>query len=265
VKGIFVRNARRREELSRLQAEIEEAQPFLELAREIRREVALVAADTPLQADTLAELIDRIPHQERLAVARAIFAKLPADQQWAIIERVYGDEEITSYLGAEREALLASVRRNAGRAAIAHQARADQRLDTRAVPDDDVLTIGLFREPDVRAAIHRGRAASTCARRVVLRHVGGPGTFAAVEDVFNPTGGFFVTAQYDERTWRSHDRLPPHAVVRVGTITTGKDGSSFEPVMYLGGRVDFETVDGLKQGRLHAGFAMMGDYDVFGE
>jgi hypothetical protein len=259
-----VRNVRRREELSRLQAEIEEAQPFLELAREIRREVALVAADTPLQADTLAELIDRIPQQERLAVARAIFDKLPAERQWAIIERVYGDEEITSFLAAERAALLAETQRNAERAAIAHQARAEQRLDTRTVPTNDVLTIGLFREPDVRAAIRRGRAASTCARRVVLRHLTPPGTFAVVEDVFNPNGGFFVTAQYDERTWRSHDRLPAHAVVRVGSITATDEGPTFEPVIYPGGRVDFETVDGQKEGRLHAGFAMMGDYDVFG-
>jgi hypothetical protein len=93
----------------------------------------------------------------------------------------------------------------------------------------------------------------------VLRATDDPGVFGVVEDVFNPRGGYFVTAQYDEQTWRTNDRFEGHTVVRAGAI----NATGFEPVLYPGGRVDFETDGHAREGRLHLGFAMLGDYDLF--
>jgi hypothetical protein len=138
-------------------------------------------------------------------------------------------------------------------------------LDTRDVPAGELLTLGLFRERDAGAAVSRGRASSTCARRLVLRATG-DGTLQVIEDVFNPDGGYFVTAEYSEETWRSSDRLPGHAIVRVGSIL--EDGAStgaFEPVVYPGGRVDFQLGEQAARGRLHLGFGMLGDVGIFAD
>ncbi|HSK98289.1 MAG TPA: hypothetical protein VK891_16800 [Euzebyales bacterium] len=258
-------------ELARLRSEFEDAQPYLDLARTIRREVERVADDTTVQADALAELIDDLPRQERLRVAQAVFDRLPPERQWEIIARVFGDEELAALLETERAARLDEARRTAAARALADDVRAHHRLDTRCVPAHGVLTLGLFREADVRAAVARGHLSSTCARRLMLRAVGEPGTFQVIEDVFNPRGGYFVTAQYDEDTWRASDRLRGHAVVRAGSITTSEDGARsadrssvarFEPVLYPGGRVDFEIGGRLREGRLHLGFAMLGDHEL---
>jgi hypothetical protein len=93
----------------------------------------------------------------------------------------------------------------------------------------------------------------------------GAGEFQVIEDVFNPGGGYFVTAEYSEETWRTSDRLPGHAIVRVGSITEGAAaaGPSFEPIVYPGGRVDFEVSGQPTAGRLHLGFAMLGDVGIF--
>jgi hypothetical protein len=252
----------RRDELATLQAELEEARPFLDLARAIRNEVARVTDDTSSQIDTLAEVIEEFPRQERLRVTRAIFDKLPPERQWEVIERVYGDEEIKTLLEAERAAHLDQARRTAEARALADMVRAQNRLDTCAVPSHGLLTLGLFRETDARAAVARGHRSATCARRVVLRATGEPGTFRVIEDVFNPRGGYFVTAEYDEETWRTYDRLRGHTIVRAGSISANQDGPSFEPVLYPGGRVDFETDGTLLEGRLHLGLAMLGDQDL---
>jgi hypothetical protein len=131
------------------------------------------------------------------------------------------------------------------------------------VAADERLTLGLFRESDVSAAAERGHLSATCARRLVLRAGAEPGNFHVVEDVFNPVGGYFVTGQYDEDTWRNHERLPAHAVVRAGSIMVGKGTRTFSSIVYLGGRVDFEREGELFEGRLHAGYLMLGDEDVF--
>jgi len=248
--------------VARLEAEIEDARPFVSLAREIHDEVARAAA-AGSDADTLVEAIDAIPRRERLQVARAVFDRLPADQQWAVIERTFGDDEIRTALEAERQERLAEARRTSTRRALTAGARAADRLDTRDVPADEWLTLGLFLEPDVRAAIARGRSSTACARRLVLRRRSDPGAFQVVEDVFNPAGGYFVTGQYDEETWRTQDRLPAHALVRAGSITEEKSGRSFEPVLYIGGRADFELEGEWLTGRLHLGYLMVGDEDVF--
>jgi hypothetical protein len=242
--------------------EVGEAQPFIELAREIQAEVARIAADPSAHGDLLVELLERIPQAERMKLAHAIFDELPTERQWAIIEQVYGDEEISAYLEAERSVRLAEARTDGQRLDMARKARDERHLDTRDVTRDEVLTLGLFREHDVGAAVSRGHVSSTCARRLVLVSKG-EGTFQVMQDVFNPSGGYFVTAEYSEDTWRSEDRLPGHAVVRVGSIIESKAGQSFDPVVHLGGRVDFEVGDRPVRGRLHLGFAMLSDIDIF--
>jgi hypothetical protein len=232
----------RSDEVARLQAELEEARPFLDLARAIRSEVARIADDTSGQIDTLAEL--------------------PPERQWEILERVYGDEEIKALLEAERAARLDHARQTAEGRALAAMVRAENRLDTCAVPPHGLLTLGLFRETDVRAAVARGHLSATCARQVALRATDEPGVFRVIEDVFNPRGGYFVTAEYDEETWRIYDRLRGHTDVRAGSISASQDGPSFESVLYPGGRVDFETDGRLLEGRLHLGYAMLGDQDL---
>jgi len=246
----------------RLEAEIEDARPYLPLAREIHEEVARAAAGGS-DAETLVDAIEAIPRRERLQIARAVFDRLPADQQWAIIERSFGDDEIRLALEAERQERLVEARRWSTRRTLTEGGRAAGRLDTRDVPADERLTLGLFREADVHAAVARGNQSSACARRLVLRRRSDPGTFQVVEDVFNPAGGYFVTSQYDEETWRTHDRLPAHALVRVGSITETRSGRSFEPVLHIGGRADFELEGKLFTGRLHLGYLMVGDDDVF--
>jgi hypothetical protein len=259
-----VRRGHERAELERREAEIEAARPYLELAREIQAEVARIAADPTAQSDLLVELIDNAPREERMKLARRVFSELPPERQWALIEHVYGDKEIREYLGAERSVHLAEARAAAERLDLVARARAEGRLDTRDVPAGEQLTLGLFREREARAAVSRGHSSSTCARRLVLRAVG-DGTFQVIEDVFNPEGGYFVTAEYSEETWRTADRLPGHLIVRVGSIVergTG-DGGTFEPVVYPGGRVDFELGDQAAPGRLHLGFGMLDDVGIF--
>ena len=257
-----VRGAPREAEISEPGSEVDDAAPLLELAREIQAEVARIAADPSAHGELLVELMDRIPQDERMELARAIFDRLPPERQWAIIEDVYGDEEISDYLEVERSVRLAEASRGGERLDLARRARVERRLDTRDVARNEVLTLGLFREPEARAAVSRGHASSTCARRLGLTCTGG-GTFQVIEDVFNPSGGYFVTAEYSEETWRTEDRLPGHAVVRIGSIVEGEGGPSFDPVVYPGGRVDFETGGRPVRGRLHLGFAMLSDIDIF--
>jgi hypothetical protein len=256
------RGARREAEINEPGSEVDEAGPFLELAREIQAEVARIAADPSAHGDLLVELMDRIPRDERMKLARAIFAQLPPERQWGVIEDVYGDDEIRAYLESERSVRLAEARRDGARLDLARRARVERRLDTRDVARNEVLTLGLFREHDARQAVSRGQASSTCARRLVLTCTG-DAAFQVIEDVFNPSGGYFVTAEYSEETWRAEDRLPGHAVVRLGSIVEGEGGASFDPVLYPGGRVDFEAGGRQVRGRLHLGFAMLSDIDIF--
>jgi hypothetical protein len=242
--------------------ESDDARPYLDLAREIQAEVARIAADPTAHADLLVELLERIPQQERMKLARAIFDRLPTERQWAMVEQVYGDEEIRAYLKAERAARLAEARTDGERRMLARRSAAEHRLDTREVAQGEVLTLGLFREHDARAAVSRGHASSTCARRLVLRSAG-EGGFQVMEDVFNPRGGYFVTAEYSEETWRTEDRLPGHALVRVGSIVEDGAGGTFEPVVYPGARVDVESSGRPARGHLHLGFAMLSDVDIF--
>ncbi|MEZ5141840.1 MAG: hypothetical protein R2726_04890 [Acidimicrobiales bacterium] len=250
-----------RAELERRAAEADELAPFLDLAREIRLEVARVVADDTADASAITAAIERIPDQERERVVRSVFARLPVEAQWAVLARAFGDEEIRRYLAEEREERLARLRRTEAARAVAHRTRLERRLDTTAVPPGVDLTLGLFREDDVRAALVKGETSATCARRLVLRGVE-PGRFRVIDDVFNPRGGYFVTRDYDEQTWQG-ERLEPHALIRVGSATGSGDDGHLEPVLYPGGRADVEVDDRILRGDLHVGFVMLDDVEVF--
>jgi hypothetical protein len=259
-----VTKARRRDEVARLEAEIDAARPFLGVAREIHEDVTRIAEDPLASAERIADVIDAIPARERRAVARAAFAQLTPEQQWAVIAEVFGDDEIEAALADERDARLGELRRDEVRVKLARIAHAEHRVDTEQVPEHELVSLGLFREPNVRAAIGRGPASTTCARRVVLRRGHEPGMFYVVEDVFNPARGYFVTAAYDTAAWEA-ERLATHASVRVGTISGSGGDRKFEPVLYVGARADFEVAGQPVEGGLHLGYLLVENLDLFGQ
>ena len=235
----------------------------LQLAEEITAHIHRVAADPSADLDLLDALIEGISADKRMELARSIFEQLSPEQQWAVLERVYDDEEMRSYLEAQRASMRDVAQGQVGQQGLARRARHERRLDTRDVESGTELTLGLFREHDVRAALARGHGSSTCARRLVLRALG-DGRFQVIADTFNPNGGYFVTADYSADTWRDQDRLNPHAVVRVGSIAADHPKPAFEPILYPGGRVDVELRGEASPGRLHLGFAMLSELDIFG-
>jgi hypothetical protein len=238
------------------------APAVLELAKQIQADIDRLAADPSAPVELLAALIDGVPAEKRTELAQTIFEQLPIHEQWAVLERVFDDEEIRSYLEAHRAAAHQEAEGRAGLLELVARARRERRIDTRDVAAGEELALGLFRDGDVRAAVARGHTSSTCARRLALRALG-DGRFQVIADTFNPNGGYFVTAEYSADTWRDLDRLDGHAVVRVGSITAGNAEPSFEPVLYPAGRVDVEVAGAAAPGRLHLGFAMLSDLDIF--
>jgi hypothetical protein len=219
-----------------------------DLAAVIRAEVGRIADDPSAQAEALVELFDAIPREERMKLARAVFDRLPPDHQWSILERTFpDDDELRRALEPRR---LSRVARGVGQ------------IDTTSIAAGERLTLGLFVEQDVRAALGRGSASTTCARELVLRSTGN-GEFQVLHDVFNPRGGYFVTADYSEDVWRTSERLPGHAKVRVGSIRDTGEGEVFEPILYRGGRVDVEIGGRAAPGRLHLGFGIVGAVEMF--
>ena len=227
-----------------------------------------MASDDAAGADSIEAAIDRFPAEERQRVARSVFERLPSETQWEVIERVFDDDEVHRYLELERAARLAEVARRAGHHALVLDARADGALDTRLVPAGALITLGLFREADVAAAVRRGTPSTACVRRLVLRSEGDPsGAQRVVEDVFDPDRAYFVTSDYDESTWRS-ERLESHDRVWVGSLAAAdgagaEEEATFTPVLVPGARVDTRADAGTSRGRLHLGFAMLAEDDVF--
>ena len=257
-----MRKPRRQAEVDSLRSELEEARPYLGLAREIHDEVQRVADDPAADADLLVELVDAWPRDARRRVVEAAFHELPADRRWAILAELFDDDELRAALAHEHERRALEARQALRLTALTDAVAARHAIDTRDIPPDEQLTLGLFREADVRLALVRGPSSTACARRLVLRSTEEAGSLLVIEDVFNPARALFVTSDYDEQVWRD-ERLVPHSVVRVGSVREGDDGPGFVPVVYPGGRVDVELSGSARRGHLHAGYATVGTLDLF--
>ena len=235
--------------------------PLLDLAREIKREVDRIAADDSADLDELSEVIDALPRAERRRVALAVFDRLPAEAQWDVLARVFDDAELRDHLADEHRRHRAQLALDGVHARLLASCRATGALDTRELVAGDLLTLDLFREADVRAAVARGRRSDAAARTLVLRCVE-PGELRVIEDVFNPRGGYFVTREYDATTWEA-ERFASHERIGIGSLTGGPGDERFEPVLYLGGRVDVERSTGYRRGVLHVGMVRLSETDVF--
>lgn len=251
--------ARQAAEVEKSKAAPGAARPYVELAKQLEAEVARIAADPDASVEAFAELFDALPRAARIESARSTFQSLPTQRQWEIVAELFDDAELRLVLRHEHERALDTARRAEARADVVDRLAADHVVDTRLLPDGEQVTLGLFREADVRQALTRGRASSTCARRLVVRTTAAPGVLHVIEDVFNPAGGLFVTPDYDERAWRE-DRLEAHSLVRLGARRSTGDG--LDPVLHPGGRVDVEVDSTVRTGRLHLGFVLVGDSDL---
>jgi hypothetical protein len=246
----------------RAAAELEAVRPYLDLARAIRDEVERFTSDDAALVESFVLALDALPRRERDRVALEVFDRLPVEAQWSVLERVFDDEDLRAALGGRREALLRTADRRAGLVEVVAVARTEGRLDLRTLAPDEPLVIGLFRPVDTAAAIGRGRDSAVCARRLDLRSTDEPGRFRVIDDRFNPRGGLFVGADYDEAAWRA-ERCAGHSLVRLGSITEDGNGAHLEPVVYAGARVDMESGGVLHTGRLHLGYAVLGGLEVF--
>jgi len=250
---------RRRAEIEELRSEIEGSRPYLGLAKEIQDEVDRAVADPMGDLEELAEAIARLPRDGRLGAVLAAFRGLPAEQQWDLLADLFDDAELRAALAVERERYLAAARRTLRLRTVLAVVDERRVLDTRDLPPGEDLTLGLFREIDVRAALPRGAASTTVARRLVLRVTDEPGRLLVLADLFNPANGLFVTPDYDDAVWRG-ERLDPNTSVVVGTAT---DGGALAPQIHPGGRLDIEAAGNTRRSRLHVGAATIGDVDLF--
>jgi len=259
------RRRRDKENDRRDAAELEELRPYLGLAREIHHEVDRVASDSAAPVESLVDAIARIPDQERLQVARTVFGQLPVEQQWAVLADTFDDEELRTALAIERAAFEQRMRIDDGLRRRAAAARAAGQLDTTTLEVGDVVSLGLFAVRDVQAGVRRGRASDAAARVMTVRaEQPATGVLRVLTDTFNPDGGYFVTASYDQSTWAA-EQLDSHTLVRLGAAADGGAGT-IEPVLYPGARVDAERLghDGPIIGRLSLGWVTLGPVDVFG-
>jgi len=250
---------RRRAEIEELRSEIEGSRPYLGLAREIHAEVERAVADPVGDLDELAEVIARMPRDARLEAVLAAFRGLPAGEQWDLLAELFDDAELRDALTVEHERRLAAARRTLRLRTVLAVVDERRLLDTRDLPPGEDLTVGLFREVDVRAALRRGSASTAVARRLVLRTTDEPGRLLVLADLFNPANGLYVTPDYDEVVWRE-ERLAPNTSVCVGTSS---DGGAVEPLIHPGGRLDIEVAGATRRSRLHVGAATIGDVDLF--
>ena len=240
---------------------LEATRALVELAREIQAGVAQVGAEVG-GGDALVEALNAVPRRELAKIARQVFDRLPLDRQWAVIERVFDDDEMRSALVDVRQDRLARLERRRFARALVEGAQV-ARVDLRRLAAASPVTVGLCTERDAGDAVARGHLYASCARRIDARHET-DGLLRVVRDLFNPLGGYFVTRSYDEATW-SDERLAAHTLVRIGSVTRSPGRPAFEPVLYAGGRADFEIDGRLVAGRLHVGYLTVEDVDLFVE
>ena len=137
--------------------------------------------------ELLGEAFDRWPREARLRAAERVFDELPAERRWEILAELFDEAELRAALESERDHQVVEARRTLEREALASTVRDRQALDTRDVPADEELTLGLFREVDVRAVLTQG------ARRRRVRPAAGAARHGrrrdlrVIEDVFNPS------------------------------------------------------------------------------
>ena len=236
--------------------------PLTDLAQEIRRAVDRFVDDDAADPASLAAALDALPRQELAAIARVAFDRLEPLQQWAVLERVLGDRGAVDALSTDQRDRLGSMRRAATAAHVVADVVDDDVIDLSRLPAGIELVIGLFRPADVRAASGRGRLSDVCARQLVVLATSTPGTFRVVDDVFNPRGGLFVSAEYDMSVW-SAERLDSNSSARLGSLA-GADADSLEPVLRRGARVDVVAGERTLPGRLRLGWAAIDDVDAFG-
>ncbi len=251
----------RDDDLARRLAELDEVRPFLDLAKEINHHVQQATTDGTYDAATLVDALRAVPDRERQQLVTTVFAQLDADRQWELLAAAYGDAEVRTYLESQRQVHLESLHASTAARAVADRWRTDQRVTLGDLPSAVVLTLGLFRPEDAGAALARGHRSSVCARQLTLRATEQPSVLRVIADVYNPQRGLFVTASYDEQAWR-RERLESHSLVRLGSPGASPT-APFEPVLYPGARVDVERDDRVEVGRLHLGFAVVGDLDIF--
>jgi hypothetical protein len=235
---------------------------LVELAREIQAEVAQVGADIG-GGDALVEALEAVPRRELAKIARQVFDRLPVDRQWAVIEKVFDDDEMRSALADVRQERLARLERRRFARSLVGQGAQMAQVDLRRLRTGSPVTVGLCTERDAGDAVARGHLYASCARRIDALHET-DGLLRVVRDLFNPLGGYFVTRSYDEAAW-SKERLSAHALVRIGSVTQSPRRPAFAPVLYAGGRADFEVDGRLVAGRLHVGYLMVEDVDLFVE
>ena len=218
-----MRKARQDAEVEMMQAELDEIRPYLDVAREIHHEVARLAADPDASAEMIADVFERLPRQARIDAVAAAFGR-------PVRRPAVGHPQ--SSLRRRRPARrprAGATRPHRRQPAAMRDGLPSSRASSLATPSTRVRwrrtsssRSASFREVDVQSALAQGRSSSTCARRLVLRGTDDAGVLLVVEDVFNPARGLFVTADYDERTWRD-ERLSAHALVRLGSIRDGAD------------------------------------------
>lgn len=245
-------------------AELAALRPYLDLAREIRAEVDRVASDDDADSEALVAAVAAVPDRERARLVWRVFERLDAEKQWEVLARAFADDEIRRYLADEHERRRARATAVNAWAPILAAARSSGRLQLTDLPEDVELRLGLFRPEDVQAAVRRGHRSDTCARLLILRASPQPATFRVVDDAFNPRGGLFVTAQYDEQVWTA-ERLPDRSTVQVGSLVEGPGGRSLEPCVYAGSPVDLVVGERDHPSRLRLGFAILDSHDVFAD
>lgn len=248
-----------REELHTVRNELEAVEPYTGLAREIERAVAGIVLSETAQAHAIGEVFDAMLAEKRRRAAIAIFNTLPKENQWQIIADTFGDEEMKGILQSHHGSAKAELESRA----LAESMNQKAALETERIPAHSRLTLGLFMESEVQSALRRGQQAQHCARRLTLVVTEQAGVLSVVTDEFNPNKAYFLTSQYDHDVWRAQDMLPSHSLVRLGSIRNSGGSVSFDPIVYPGGRVDFE-VDGQPiNGKLHLGYAVLGGEDIF--